>query len=64
MRFSNWAALGVVAGMSSCSIMVATPAAQLAVPQVMKASAHQYGPTNASAARVLPQASISRSLVG
>ena len=64
MRFANWAALGVAAGMSSCSIMVATPAAQLAVPLVLKASAHRDGPTNASAARLLTQASISRSLVG
>jgi hypothetical protein len=48
MRLMNWAALSVVAGMSSCSLAVATaPVTTLTAPPVVKA-----GIVSASAAVV------------
>ncbi|HEX5264074.1 MAG TPA: hypothetical protein VFW13_11140 [Phenylobacterium sp.] len=60
MRFANWTALGIAAGMSSCSIMVATPAAQLSAPVTVTAAAERIAPP--AAAHVLSQAPASRAV--
>jgi len=41
MRTINWTALGIAAGMSSCSLVIATPAAHVAPQPVAKAVAAQ-----------------------
>ena len=39
MRTINWTALGIAAGMSSCSLVLATPASHVAPQPVAKAVA-------------------------
>ena len=53
MRMTNWAALSIAAGMSSCSLVVATPAAHVAPQPVAKTDAVAAVATPASATRLL-----------
>jgi hypothetical protein len=66
MRLSSWGALSIAAGMSSCSLAVATaPVAQLTGPHLMPTSAHRDGPTKSMAPLVLNRTTITpRALAG